>query len=214
VKKLQFKKGDRFGRLEIIEESGRDTNGAVLWLCRCDCGSFSKARATLLKCGDTRSCGCLHKETVSALFKTHGLRKHPLYNRWYHMITRCYNEGGWAYKHYGGRGITVCDRWRNSLENFMEDMGPSFDPKLSLDRIDNDGNYEPDNCRWATQSEQLRNKRGFGTSKHLGVNYNKRAKKWQARLFMNEKSTHLGYFTTEQEAAQVVKAKRFEVYGI
>jgi len=214
VRKLQFKRGERFGRLEIIKENGRASYGAVLWLCKCECGNFLKAGSASLKSGNTRSCGCLQKDKARAYSTTHGLRKNPLYDRWHGMRERCYNEKHLAYKYYGGRGITVCERWRNSVKNFVEDMGPLFDTNLSLDRINNDGNYSPENCRWATQSEQLINRRGFGSSKHCGVAYYKPTKKWQAKLSIEGKPTHLGYFNSEQEAAQVVKAKRLEVYGI
>ena len=213
MKKLQLK-GQRFGRLMVIEESGRAAEGTVLWICKCECGNFTIVRGRSLKKGNTKSCGCLRKDTVRKRSITHGLRKHPLYPVWNDMLHRCYNEKSKGYRNYGGRGIKVCDKWRNSVKNFIEDMYPSFKSGLSIDRVNNDGNYESDNCRWATQSQQNLNKRGYGTSKHCGVGYDKKYQKWQARLFMNGKSKHIGYFDTEQEAAQVVKAKRLEVYSI
>ena len=147
-----------------------------------------------MKRGRTRSCGCLKSK--------HGLSHTKAYSCWKGLLRRCYTKDYAKYSDYGGRGITVCKRWKDSVSNFVEDMGQPPEG-LSLDRIDNDGNYEPDNCRWATKSIQARNKRSIGTtSKHRGVHFNTKRSLWVAGISVDGVSKHLGYFTEELDAAQ------------
>lgn len=150
--------GQRFGRLVVLDDSGRTGNRVVLCLCRCDCGSEKIVRLTKLRTGSTRPCGCLSRELVVARNTTHGLRNHPLYPAWFQMRQRCSNKNNERWIDYGGRGIRVCARW-NSFENFLSDMGQKPTAKHSLDRIDVDGDYEPSNCRWSTASEQMAGRR-------------------------------------------------------
>jgi hypothetical protein len=154
--------GKIFGRLTVMAENGKNKHGHVMWLCRCECGKETVISTNTLNRGHTRSCGCLMIEGSRVRFKTHGHRSNgekpsSEYQAWVNMKQRC---GDLEDKNYGGRGISVCDRWANSYENFLSDMGIKPHPDLSLDRFpDTNGNYEPGNCRWGTDEEQAKNKR-------------------------------------------------------
>ena len=151
--------GQRFDRLVVVSEASRDRpsksqpKGVRRWLCCCDCGKESVVRQSNLTAGHTRSCGCLHREQT-----THGMSRTSVYKVWQAMFTRCYKSNCSRFKSYGGRGIRVCSRWLDP-EKFSADMGPRPSPDHSLDRIDNDGDYCPENCRWTTSEEQTRNRR-------------------------------------------------------
>jgi len=147
--------GQKFGRLTVIKMiDERLNNGRIQWKCKCECGKIKNITGIYLRQGESRSCGCLHKDNIK---KTHGLSKCKTYKTWSHMIQRCENSKRIKYKDYGGRGIKVCERW-HKFENFYEDMGERPD-KTTLDRIDNNKGYYKENCRWATSKQQSRNKR-------------------------------------------------------
>lgn len=147
--------GTRFGRITIIAERA---TGSLRVLGRCDCGAEKLFFLNNLRQGTTKSCGCLLRELITARNLRHGMTESPEFETWIGILQRCTNPNAAAYANYGGRGITVCERWRDSFENFYADMGPRPEG-LSIDRIDNDGNYEPGNCHWATPMEQRHNQR-------------------------------------------------------
>lgn len=168
--------GKKFGKLTILNIfSFKEEKGATLYAdCLCECGAMIRKRAKSVLCGDTKSCGC-----ESTTWK-HGYtaKNSKAYRTWHGMKNRCYNEKDDDYKRYGARGITVCDRWKDSFENFLEDMGEP-EASLSLDRIDNSKGYSPDNCRWADWFTQAQNRRG---NRMLEFNGEKQAVSYWARL--------------------------------
>jgi hypothetical protein len=159
--------GQKFGRLTVISRAA-DRNGRVQWTCICECGKEVVAGGSNLRQGKTQSCGCLVRYDQN---KTHGMTNSPEYGVWSKMRRRCSDPAESSYPYYGGRGIRVCDRWqgKDGFANFLGDMGRRPSVKHQIDRIDSDGNYEPANCRWATKTENIRNRSNTKTITLNGV---------------------------------------------
>lgn len=176
--------GRKFSRLKVDSRAGTSKHQKSLWNCTCDCGNHVVVDTSTLTQGNTKSCGCLRTDEL----QRRGFRKDigtKTYRIWQAMLNRCRNKNVPHYCNYGGRGITVCDRWAN-YENFVSDMGKCPEGDMSIDRIDNDGNYEPGNCRWATRKEQNRNKRGNRLITYDGETMI--LKEWAERLDIDQAS--------------------------
>ena len=150
--------GKRFERLTVIKRAGKNNFGNIVWRCKCSCGKYCFAVATVLNQGNKKSCGCLLKEIRPKIRKTHGKTRTSIYSRWQGMKDRCLNKRNKEWYRYGGRGIKVCKRWLK-FENFLEDMGQAYKKELTLDRINNNKGYSKSNCRWATMQQQNENTR-------------------------------------------------------
>jgi len=206
MRKLEIKylKKRKYGRLSIIAESSPKVFGNArhrVVTCRCDCGNHIDVVLGSLRAGYTKSCGCLRVEKL----KTHGKSNARIYKIWAGMKSRCHNKNCQGYAEYGEKGISVCDEWKSNFINFhIWAMNNGYNKELSIDRIDNDKGYSPDNCRWATTSKQSLNRgvRKDNTSGFRGVNLNKPMRKWAARVSINKAEKHLGYFDTPEDAAE------------
>lgn len=198
---------ERFGRLVVIERAENTKQGSARWECRCDCGNIVIVSSGSLRSGGhTQSCGCKTIEATKKRLTTHGMYNTPEYNTWRSMVQRCNNPKVPKYKNYGGRGITVCDKWLK-FTGFFEDMG--FRPKgLTIERKNNDLGYYKSNCYWATIFEQNRNKRIQKRNKTgtIGVSWSKTRKKYKVYFDVwGKKRLHLGQFVDLEQAIKVRK---------
>lgn len=175
--------GQRFGKLTVIERT-QSTNKNAKWICECECGKIVSVFGADLRSGKTKSCGCLFSEQLARRNYKHGLSKCKLVDVWRGMKNRCCNPNNEAYDNYGGRGITICDEWINDFESFYNwSISNGYSDNLSIDRIDNDKGYSPDNCRWATRKEQANNKRTNRRIYYKGVTLT--AREWENATGIN-----------------------------
>jgi hypothetical protein len=201
--------GKRFERLTVLRRTEKDKHGKIQWECICECGQITVVNGENLKYGRVKSCGCLanelHIERGQTFRLKHGHNRKgkatPEYNSWRSMIARCENTKSNSYDNYGGRGIKVCPKWRSSFENFIEDMGLKPDPSYSLDRINVDGDYNKENCRWASKTDQSRNVRSSKRNL-IGVKGMKvlPSGKFKMVIGVNYKSVFLGHFDSIEQA--------------
>jgi hypothetical protein len=207
--------GLKFGMLTVIERCEvKLPSYAYTWVCKCECGNsvirgISDIRKSL-KLGRNSNCGC-HRSQHN---KTHGKSKTPEYHAWIAAIRRCTDPQYASYRNYGGRGIKVCERWRNSFETFLADMHNRPSPLHSLDRMDNDGNYTPTNCKWSTKREQVINRRNLkiGVSGVTGVLSNKYGT-YTVRISHNHKRINLGNFQTLDDAIAARKEAELKYWN-
>ncbi|MGI4426937.1 hypothetical protein ACR2WJ_26255 [Klebsiella pneumoniae] len=160
--------GETINKLKVIKESSkRDKSRCKMYECLCECGEVIIVRSSTLRQGKIKSCGCESKKTHSQLMRernsTHGLSSNPMYQRWLGMKQRCYDVNAINYKNYGGRGIEICEEWKNDFKKFYDYMGDPPNENYQIDRINNDGNYEPGNVKWSTRSENSTNIRKKST---------------------------------------------------
>lgn len=186
MREFQDLTGQKFGRLTVIKRDKNDNRGQTRWLCQCQCGNLKIVRANHLKSGKIKSCGCYNIEILKKRSKTHGLIKTRIYSIWNRMKQRCTNPNNSAYKNYGGRGITICQEWIDDFLNFYNwAIANGYRDDLSIDRINNNKGYYPENCKWATKKQQARNRR----NNHL-ITYNGEThciSEWAEIFNINEK---------------------------
>ena len=186
IGRINLEIGQRFCAWQVAGEAFRNKN--TLWYpCICDCGTKKNITSQALREGKSRSCGCLKGKLSSDAQRKHGMSHTSAHNRWLSMKGRCLNESNRAFKDYGARGISVCERWMD-FQNFYDDMGDPPSESHTLDRIDNDGNYSPENCRWASKEEQANNRRSNKRIEHAGITMTQRD--WEKFLNIPEKRLH------------------------
>ena len=158
--------GERFGRLLVIQRNGYNKHHQLYWLCECDCGTTKNVLGMCLSRGETQSCGCLHKEVTAKINLRHGMTRTPIYKIWHSMMQRCYDKNSHSYHRYGGRGINVCEKW-HTFEGFYQDMSDKPNG-MSMERLDNNGDYCPENVVWADYKTQANNRRSNVLLEHKG----------------------------------------------
>lgn len=186
--------------MQLSNETSKQKRRHGMW--KCECGTVFRCQTFSITSGKTVSCGCFHKKMVAESSTTHGLGNHRLYHIWTSIVDRTSNHNNKQYKDYGGRGVTLCEEWKD-VTVFITDMEPTYREGLTIDRKDNDLGYSKTNCRWATRSTQQCNSRDIranNTSGYKGIVWQESRKKWAAQIGINRKVIGLGRFNTIQEA--------------
>lgn len=206
--------GQRFGRLVVISFK-ESVKGSPKWNCLCDCGNEVVCYGGNLKKGHSNSCGCYRKDrTVESRSTKNGASKHPLWGVYNQMVSRCHNEDNPSYYNYGGRGIKVCDRWLESAFNFYEDMGDCPEG-MSLERVNNDQGYSPENCKWETKSMQQFNQRiaPNNTSGRTGVYWREDRQTWSVQIDHQNETIRLGCYKSFEKACEVRAEAELKYFG-
>ena len=191
--------GEKFGRLTVIQ---RSNSNKYYFICLCECGNEKEIRKNHLMQGRTKSCGCLNRENHIK----HNLYKHPLYRIWSGIKTRCYNKNNKDYKNYGARNIKICEEWLNDPKVFIKwALKNGYKKELSIDRINNNGDYEPNNCKWSTAKEQANNKRDRPNKTGIKYIYFEN-NKYRVRMPVNGKNKRFGCFNTLEEAVNKLES--------
>lgn len=206
--------GQKFSRLIVVDLFSVDSKNQKRYSCICDCGNTKVVLSRNLKNGNTKSCGCLQKEIVSKNSTKTGQGRSPLAKVWQRIKQSCLNPKSHAYEYYGGRGITICDKWL-TFEGFFEDMGATYQEGLEIDRNDVNKGYCPENCSWEDRSWQAfnTNMRCSNTSGKTGVYWNKKLCKWETKITKDGLNIFLGYYFIFEEAVVAREAAEIKYFG-
>lgn len=199
-------RGKKYGKLTILDFYKKKSY--IYVICKCDCGNIYHTRLSSILDNKTKSCGCLQKEIIGNLNKTHGLKDSHIYKVWTSMKQRCYNPKRKGYQNYGGRGIIVCKEWKDNFLTFYDwAITNGYKEGLSIDRIDNNGNYEPLNCRWTNAIHQIHNRRINKNNKSgiVGVYKHTINNRWCSYIWQGTKQIYLGSFKNLEEATRARK---------
>jgi len=209
-------KGEKKNKLTAIESTGvKSGNGDFIWKFSCECGNTVETTIGRFNYEHVKSCGCFRIDNLPNRKNYHGMKHSITYTSWRKMLERCCTPTCKDYKDYGGAGIQVCERWKNSFKDFYEDMGDRPSPEYTIDRVDTTGSYSPENCVWSPKHVQSRNRRSSkGSSKHKGVSYDKYHGKWSASIAVaGTQQRKIGRYINELAAAQAYNLATRIIFG-